>query len=729
MAAGNETFSESWYRIASQRVALHPGVRIRRQNFRGERWYVIEHPYSNEFFRIRPAAYAFVARLSHDRTVEEAWKECLERYPDEAPGQAAVIQLLSQLYFANLLQYEGATDAAQLFERYKKRKQREFRMRLRNIMFMRIPLLDPDSFLVRTLPAIGKLISPLGALIWLVTVGWALKLVADNFSILWAQGQGVLAPENLPLLYIGMVFVKTLHEFGHAYFCRKFGGEVHVMGIMLMIFTPVPYMDATSSWGFRSRWKRLLVGGAGMIVELFVAAIAMFVWAKTAPGMLHSLAYNIMFVASVSTVVFNINPLLRFDGYYMLSDLIDMPNLAQRAGKQLKYFAERWLFGLKNAEKPTDKTGEAAFLSAFGITSGVYRVIVFGGILLLLADRFLIIGIIMAIICAIAWVLVPLSQFVKYLASSPKLDRQRFRATAVTVAIAAGLLFFLNVLPLPSHFRAPGVIQARERTQVLNNTAGYVTELLAQPGAHVQPGQPLMRLKNPELEIERNALVAREKELQARLLQARKEDTAGLKPLASLLQATTDRIQKLNADEADLTIRAQHSGIWVAPGIAEYIGRWAARGTPLGLLVNPASFEFSATVLQADADTLFARQIPGAEVRLFGQAGTVIPVQKWKVLSGGRQVLPSPALGWAAGGEVPVMMNDDNQGNKAAEPFFEVQVEIPIEVGRGVPAEPSAQVALLHGRTGKIRFDLEPEPLLPRWLRRLWQLLQKRYGL
>src|SRR5688572_18017463 len=175
MNKATETFSESWYRIANQRVSLHPAVRIRRQNFRGELWYVIEHPYNNQFFRIHPAAYAFIGRLRPDRTVEEAWKECLERFPDEAPGQAAVIQLLSQLYFANLLQYQGAHDGGQLFERYKQRRQRELRMRVRNVMFMRIPLLDPDRFLVGTLPLVGKLISPLGAFIWLITVGWALK--------------------------------------------------------------------------------------------------------------------------------------------------------------------------------------------------------------------------------------------------------------------------------------------------------------------------------------------------------------------------------------------------------------------------------------------------------------------------------------------------------------------------------------------------------------------------
>src|SRR5262245_29673090 len=281
----DQTFSESWYRIASQRISLRPGIVVRRQNYRGERWILLENPFSNQFFRLRPAAYELVARLSPERTVQDAWQECLDRFPDEAPGQQAVIQLLSQLYFSNLLQYDLAADSAQLFERFKKRRQREMQSRLLNLMFMRFPLLDPDRFLVRTLPVVGKALGWVGGIIWLVVVGWALKVVADNYKAIADQSQSVLAPDNLFLLYVGLVIIKTLHEFGHAYFCRKFGGEVHVMGILLMIFTPVPYMDATSSWGFRSRWKRILVGLAGMIVEVFVAALAVFVWANTSsPG-------------------------------------------------------------------------------------------------------------------------------------------------------------------------------------------------------------------------------------------------------------------------------------------------------------------------------------------------------------------------------------------------------------------------------------------------------------
>lgn len=716
MPEPQSTFSESWYRLANQRLWLRPGVRVRRQNYRGERWIVLENPFSNEFFRLRPAGYEFVARLRPDRTVQEAWQECLDRFPDEAPGQEAVLQLLSQLYFANLLQYEHAADSAQLFQRYKKRRQREVTARFLNVMFMRFPLLDPDRFLVRTLPWVGKLISPAGALLWLLAVGGALKVALDNWPALKEQTQAVLAPGNLPLLYLGLVLIKTIHEFGHAYFCRKFGGEVHTMGIMLMIFTPIPYVDATSSWGFRSRWQRILVGAAGMIVEVFFAALMTFVWANTGPGTLHSLAYNMMFVASVSTLVFNVNPLLRFDGYYILSDLLEIPNLSQRAYRQLGYYFERYLFGVKRAERPAHTRREAAWLVVYGIASGIYRVIVFGGILLLVADRFLILGLIMAAVCAISWVTVPAGKFLHYLATSPKLDRTRPRAVAATLGLLAALLVLLAVIPFPSHFRAPGVVQARERTQVVNEAAGYLAEILAPPGRQVSRGQPLLRLRNPELDLELASVRARLAEVHARLREAMSEATPNLKPLTSLAQATTNRLNKLLEDQANLLLTARHDGVWVAPGIEDFVGRWLPRGTPLGLLIDPRQFEFVATVKQADADALFARRIPGAEVRLVGEAGRVVPVRQWKVVPGGHHLLPSPALGWGAGGEMPIAL-DDPQGRRAAEPFFEVLAALP----------QSAEATLLHGRSGKIRFDLEAEPLLPRWIRRLRQLLQKRY--
>jgi putative peptide zinc metalloprotease protein len=712
------TFSESWHRVAGQRLCLQPAARVRRQNFRGERWFVIENPFTNEFFRLTSHAYEFVARLHPSRTVDEVWRECLERFPATAPGQSEALQLLSQLYFANLLRYDRATDAAELFERFKKRQSREWKSRLLNIMFMRFPLLDPDRFLVRTLPLVGKFLSPIGALLWLVVVGWALKVVADNWDAVRQQSEGILAPSNLPLLYLGMAIIKAIHEFGHAYFTRKLGGEVHVMGIMLMIFTPVPYVDATAAWGFRSRWHRILVGAAGMIVELFFAAIATFIWASTGQGLVHSLAYNIMFVASVTTVVFNANPLLRFDGYYILSDLLEVPNLTQRANQYLRYISERWLFGVRKAETPARTRREAFWLPTFGVASGIYRVIVFGGILLVVADHFFLIGIVMAVVCFVSWVTVPTVSFLRYLAASPRLDRHRARAIAVSASLLAVIVGVLQFVPLPKHFRAPGVLQAQQWTQVVNEASGSLAEILALPGENVRAGQKLVRFESPELAIELAQARANQLEIETRLRAVLPHDIANLKPLRGMLEAATNRVAKLEADVAALTVRARHDGRWVAPELLDSRHRWLPRGTPLGLVIDPASFQFTATVKQEEAATLFRSPLRRAEIRLFGQVDEILESRSWSVIPGGQRVLPSPALGWHGGGEMPVAM-DDPKGLKVTEPFFEVRANV---------AATNA-IAYLHGRSGKIRFDEDWEPLLPRWIRNLRQLLQKRYQL
>jgi len=343
---------------------------------------------------------------------------------------------------------------------------------------------------------------------------------------------------------------------------------------------------------------------------------------------------------------------------------------------------------------------------------------VFGGILLIVADHFFLIGVVMATICFISWITVPIGRFVHYLAASPKLERQRPRAVAVSLALAAFIVVVLQFVPLPNHFRAPGVVQSREWTQVVNETAGHVAELLAPPGQSVRAGQPLVRLSSAELEIDLAQARAAQAEIETRLRAALAGDAASLKPVLGLLESATNHVAKLFADQAALIIRARHDGVWVAPELRDSMGRWLARGTPLGLLVNDSSFQFTATVAQEEAARLFARGLSRAEVRLHGQAAVTLPVTKWQVIPGSQRTLPSPALGWHAGGELAVAP-DDPQGIKSAEPFFEVRAELPA----------GGNALLLHGRSGRIRFDEDWEPLLPRWIRSLQQMLQKRYQL
>lgn len=716
MAGG--IFSESWYRIANQKVALRHQVHLRRQMFRGEKWYVVEDPFTNQFFRIRPEAYEFVVRLRTDRTVEEVWKECLDLNPDHAPGQEDVIRLLAQLYQSNLLQYGLPEDSIKLFERYNKRRKKEIRAKWLGIMFLRIPLLDPDDFLKRSLRYVGRIISPAGAVIWLVTVLFGLKLVIDHFGELVELGQGVLAPSNLFFLYLSMVLLKTLHEFGHAYACRHFGGEVHVMGVMLMIFTPVPYMDATASWAFRSRWQRAFVGAAGMIVEVFVAALAAMVWSSTGPGLVNSLAFNVMFIASVSTLLFNLNPLLRFDGYYILSDLLDIPGLHTRSSRHLRHLAERHLFGYRKSVSPARSRKEGGWLTAFGITSGFYKVFVFVAIILFVADKFLLAGLIMAILCVVSFAVVPVVRFAGYLMHSPQLERTRLRAVGVTAGLLAGLFLFLQIVPWWHHFRAPGVLEAESFAEVSSASAGLLQEIATPSGTQVKAGQLLYRLRDPEMNYLLEAARAEAEEANNRFRKAVSVASADLEPLAIYREAAGQRLAQLQQRQADLDVRAPLDGVWVAPDIDDRIGMWIPRGAALGHVVGEGAYRFSAVIAQSEVSRLFEDQIRSSTVRLRGQSEHDIKVEDLLIIPANRDKLRSAALGWMSGGDIQVSAGDAS-GRTVVEPFFEVLAKV----------EPDSAVDFLHGSSGQIRFTLPPEPLLPRWVRSFRQLLQKRYQL
>ncbi len=717
MAEIPQTFSESWYRVASQRISLRAHVQIQRQYFRGEKWHVLHDPFNNQFFRIRPAAYEFVSRLNRRRTVQEAWDECLELFTDEAPGQEEVIRLLAQLYHANLLQYELSRDSRQLFDRFKKRRQREVRSYLLSIMFARFPLFDPDAFLQRTLSFVRLLLGPVGMIAWIAVVAYGGKLVFDNFAGVQEQTQGLLAPGTLVLLYIGLVILKAFHEFGHAYVCRHYGGEVHVMGIMLLVFTPIPYMDATSSWAFRKRRHRILVGAAGMIVEIFVAGLATIVWAKTDGGTIHNLAYNMMITASVSTIVFNINPLLRFDGYYILSDLVDIPNLHSQAAKQTLYLVERFAFGCRKAIPSTQVLGETLFLYVYWVASRIYRVIVFGGILLIVADKFLLLGLLMLLICAVSWVLVPIGRLFRYLSSSPKLDRTRFRATTVVTGIAVGLIVLLQVVPYPVRFRAPGILQAESYTVVINESPGFIAEVVAAPGAMVKAGDPLVRLNDPELGFEFAVATAQLNETRILHRRAMGAEPADVKPLEERQQAIRQRLDQLEHRRRMLIVRARQDGQWVASELQDQVGMWLRRGVVLGQIIDDSSFVFRAVVSRREESQLSNSEIRGIQIRLPGEAGKKIdvPLDQYRVIPAGQQLLPSAALGWAGGGEIAVDLSDES-GRKATELFFEVRA--------GVPA---TDTVLIHGRSGRMRFQLPGKPILSQLVRKLRQLLQERY--
>jgi len=716
MADAPSMFSESWHRIAGQRVQLRPGVELRRQQYRGELWYVVQDPFTNSFYRIRPGARRFLLHLTGRTTVEEAWRRCLREDREAAPGQSEVIQLLGQLHQASLLQSDLAPDSRQLFERLRRHRQAQVRSALSSVLFFRLPLWDPDRFLQKLLPLARPVFSWAGIAVWLVVLLLAGKTAIDHRDLLFDRGQDVLAPGNLALLFGAYFITKLLHEFGHAFACRVFGGEVHQMGIMLLVFSPVPYVDATAAWTFRERWRRVWVGAAGMYVELFLASLAVFVWANTGAGLTNSLAYNVIFVASVSTLLFNLNPLLRFDGYYILSDLAEAPNLHQRSRTQMFGWAEKTLFALPNPPQPAATRREAAFLGLFGVASGIYRIFVFTVIILFVADKFFGLGLVAAVIGGFSLLVLPVYRFIRYLAAEPRLERQRPRAIGVTVALAGVILGFLAFYPWPHHTYAPGVLQTREQARVYTATDGYLSEFVAASGSEVRAGDLLARMTSPELKLSLDAADARVRQVRLQENVALEQGGANLRVLRRQREAAETELAELRRRERDLEIRAPLDGVWVSPRLGDLVGELSARGRQLGIIIHPPAYEFIAIVAQDDSARLFAHAKTTAEIRLRGQAGHAIAVDQVQLVPGRQNTLPTAALGWNANGPVKVQAGDPD-GLQTAEPYFKAIARVGTTGG----------AALLHGQTGLIRFTTGTEPLLQQGWRRFRQLLQQRY--
>lgn len=710
------TFSESWYRIAHLRAALRPTIKCRKQYFRGAPWYFLHDPHNKNFYRLNPAYYRFVSRLSFARTIEEIWLEALQDAPETGPGQQDVLSLLIELHNENLIYFNEPPDTRHLFLRGEEKQSKENMQRWLNILFIRFPLWNPDRWLARLLPLWQALFSTTGLLIGVVVLALGIQAGIKNAAELTEQAGKVLAPGNFLLLYTGIAIIKLFHEIGHGAICKRFGGEVHSIGLMFLLFVPLPYIDATSSWELRSKWERILISAGGMLMEFLVGALACLVWAHSPPGIVHSLAYNMMFTATVSTLLFNSNPLLKYDGYYILADLIEIPNLFQKSRDQVFRWCEKYLFGQGEVELPAQSRQEGLWLFAFGIASMIYRVVLLVGILLFIADSYAALGMALALVMGGGWIVKPTWTFAKYLLSSPKLQQVRIRAVAVSMAIGMIPLLFVLGYPVPVQVVFPGIVESAKQSEVLAETAGQVTQMLVQPGSHVQQGEALILLINPVLEQDIRKVEAQLEQIAILEQGALLEGGGDRLPLAKRREAGSKLLADLKTSQKRLTIVAQQSGVWIFLTPREMQGQWVARGYQLGEIINLDTLRFSAVVSQEEASSLFAQKLEGLAVRLSGQGDHTLGVTGYNLIPHAHELLPNQALSWMVGGAVTT----DSSGRdvlRAAEPFYLLNAEL----------QPTEQQRVMAGQTGQLRVQLAPQPLALRAFRLLRQFLQKRY--
>jgi hypothetical protein len=484
--------------------------------------------------------------------------------------------------------------------------QRRLQGRLMNILFPRIPLWDLDSFLVRWMPVMKALfLNSFGIILWLGVVIAAIAVIAPKWDQLKTDAGNAIEPGNWPWLWATFVIIKLIHELGHGFFCRRFGGEVHELGVMFLVFVPAPYVDASSAWSLPNKWQRILVGAGGMIFELFVAAICAFIWAYTNPNTLtHKLAYNTMLIASVSTVIFNANPLLRYDGYYMLSDWLEIPNLRQKSMEYSFGLIKRHLFRVKSPI-PLPPVGQRFWLLLYAITSGAYRIFIGVMIIIMVAHTVPVLGILMALGGVVTWLVVPVVKTLKYLLLDPELHRKRPRAIAYTVGFAAAVAILIGMIRFPVRFDTVGIVEPHQKQTVRALTPGFVSAVKVKDGQLVKAGDVIIEAFDKKLDTQLVELRGKIKLIKLELQQAAVTDIHKRDFLKVNLAATEEELAEKIKDKEELTLRAPFDGLVVAPMIHELPGRFLHQGEEVATVMRYDSLVIRAVLPQQDAALTF----------------------------------------------------------------------------------------------------------------------------
>jgi putative peptide zinc metalloprotease protein len=710
-------FSPSWYRVAYLKPRLRQHAELHRHDYRGKVWFVLQDHAGGRSHRFTPAAYRFIGLMDGELTVQEIWDNFNEQEGDEAPTQDEVIRLLGQLHAADVLICDVTPDSRELLRRYRRSERMKWKQRIWTPLAVRFPLLDPDRFLTRTLPYVRFIFTKYGAWIWALTVGLAAVLAAANWSALTENiVDRALAPQNLFLLWLVYPFVKTIHELCHGYATKVSGGEVHEIGIMLLVLVPVPYVDASSAWGFRDKRRRMLVGAIGIMAELFMGAIALFVWLLVEPGIVHTVAYNVMLISGVSTLLFNGNPLLKFDGYYVLSDTIEIPNLGTRSNKYLGYLIQRYLFSSKDAVSPADSAGERRWFVFYGIAAFLYRIFILTVIVVYIGSRFFAVGVLLACWAITTQVLIPIGKSIKFLTSSPQLRKNRRHAMSVTLRVVAVIALLVFVLPIPLWTGAHGVVWAPEQSYLRAEVDGFIEEVLADDGAAVEAGEALIVTVDPFLQARLELLESHQREIRLQLTQAQ---TIG-QVQASILR---EELAKANADVArareqvdGLLIRSPRAGIFVAPRRQDLPGQFAQKGQIVAYVIDPEDHLTVRAVVSQAHIGLLRERIRRINVLENNWDGQRFEVELRRAVPGGTRQLPTAALGTMGGGSIAVDPRDET-GRLTLERVFEFELALPDEA----PAE-------FLGNRVYVRFDHGYEPAGLQMYRSIRQLLLSQFG-
>ncbi len=650
-----------------------PGVEFLEQIVRGESWLFIHNDVTGQHARVNALARQVVLALDGQSSVTSIVASLTQDADqEEKEAVASSLVALSQLGMIGL----GDENANYRIQHRFSELQNQKKPGWQNPLAIRIPLMDPNDWLDRWCARLKPLLSR-----WMLVLVAAFLMVSFvmaclNYSDIFKQvATFANTPQQWWFLLIVYPLLKGAHELAHAFTIKRLGGSIHEAGITVLVLMPVPYVDATDIWRFESRRQRMLVSASGMFAEGLIAAIGFFVWLNVEPGFLANLGFAAALTGSVSTLVLNANPLLKFDGYQILQDALDIPNLAPRSTRYLKYLCRRYLFGVPALRSPATGKGERRWLISYGLSAGAYRWVITLSIALYLATRYPLLGGMLAIYALYQLALKPCTNALRYLLSAEELNPNRSRAVLSTFAVVGVVSTLVFFVPVPTNTRAEGVIDVPNQAQLFAPQTGELAEVFVEPGEFVEAGQAILRVNDPFLATEEAVLKS---ELDVLTLQYRAaliNDPVSAPALRQDMIATRENLTQLTQNLSDLIVRASAPGVVSLNSDVSRVGEFIKAGSALGHVVDPKDLRVKAVVQQRDIARV-ENGVKSVNIRLAERFGdSIVGVLSQQTPAANRE-LPSQALAGRGYGGIPVA-SLENKKWETVDPVFHLEFDLP----------------------------------------------------
>jgi putative peptide zinc metalloprotease protein len=702
-------------------VKLRPDLIVQPQFYEGMTHYVIKDPIALKYFRFKIEEYFLLQQFDGKNNLQDVKRAFERKYRPQTISIEDLTRFTAQLHEAGLAQIDSPDQAKVLIRRRRKNRWKKVWQFLANILYIKIPIIDPEKLLAGMYPYFRWLFTPYFVTFSVGMMLAALTLVASQWSTFSARlpdFQSFFNWSTIFYFWCSLAIIKIIHEFGHGLTAKHFGGEVHEMGMLFLVLTPALYCDVTDSWLLPNKWKRIWISAAGIYVECFLASLATFVWWNTEQGLLNSLALATMFICSVNTILFNANPLLRYDGYYVMADWLEIPNLRIKSTQFFTYLFQEKVLGLEVPVQSYMPRSRRSLFVTYAIASYLYRWVVTFSILFFLY-KFLqpyklgSISAMMAIGSLVPLVGMPLYQMFKF-ARTPGRMRKVKKARAAGFAVAA-IAILAGVLLIPTPLRVQGtlVLTAAKPEEVYAEVPGRLVELKVRDGEWVKKGTELAILSNPEKVRERMQLQEQQSVnfIKASWFGAGNDNSsrAQNRQFEQMANDLEPAIDKVIDQIGKLRLVAHRDGQVMGVPHRETIGQWLKPGKPFCEVADPHELEAHLVLDQGDIDLV--RLGRRTWLKIYGTSEKTYKSHVGEIAKRNREEIP-PELSNAAGGEIAT--KQDPKTNQAKPLTAVYEVIIPLD---------NSDLSLQPGLRGFAKIDGGTHTL--GWW--LWRLITKTF--